>query len=177
MRFNDLVLGIAVTLFAAVGLVMVWRFPAQPGTAFGPGAFPALIFSLMGLCGIVVAGRGYAQRGAPWLVLSGWAAQRINFVTLAVLAASVLFYILAAPRLGFLAAGFLSVFGVLAWAKGRKSLLVSAATAAAATLVIYAVFAHLLRVPLPYGLLEPLLREGEETDQPRKRVREVMRGA
>lgn len=67
---------------------------------------------------------------------------------------SIVFYILAADALGFIPAGFL-ILAAMMWAHGaRPGLIVPVALAA--TLIIHTGFYKLLRVPLPWGLLQPI---------------------
>ncbi len=136
---------------AALGAAAAWggsRLPPVPGQDVGPAAFPMLIgFGLM-LCGALIAlgiGRGLeapatdeapAPHGA-WRVLLP--------------PALLLFYVLAAERLGFLPTAFVIV-AVAAWALGAGPRL-ALGVALAAPPLVHLAFAKLLRVPLPEGLL------------------------
>lgn len=149
MQLSDRVSGL---MLAALGAAAAWggsRLPPVPGQDVGPAAFPVLIGCGLMLCGALIAlgiGRGFeapeaeeapALPGARWRVL--------------VPPALLLFYVLAAERLGFLPTAAVIV-AVAAWALGAAPRLILALALLAPPLVHLA-FAKGLRVPLPAGLL------------------------
>ncbi len=146
MQLSDRASGL---LLAALGAAAAWggsRLPPVPGQDVGPAAFPMLIgFGLVG-CGALIAlgiGRGFEApaedepRGAGWRVLLP--------------PALLLFYVLAADRLGFLLTAAIMV-GVAARALGASWQL-ALPMALLAPPFVHLAFAKLLRVPLPEGLL------------------------
>ena len=66
-----------------------------------------------------------------------------------------LFYILASETLGFIPTAFLMVFVIIIRLRGRW--LSSAVISGAVTMVVHYIFYSLLLVPLPWGMLEPLV--------------------
>ena len=133
---------------------MLWHvqsFPAMPGQHFGPALFPGLLGIGVAACGTLLVARGLRAGGA-WVSLAPWTRRPrpvAGFVS--VLAGLALYVVLAEP-LGFHLTGFLLV---LAWTLvfgARASLAVPVAIAA--PVLIHLAFYKLLRVPLPWGVLE-----------------------
>lgn len=133
-------------------LFTVQSFPKIPGQQVGPALFPGLIAAGIFICGIVLMVRGWRQRqAAPWVMAGDWVRSPRHVAAFVLLVASVLFYIVAAEKLGFLLTATLiltAMFHVLRVPLG-KSLLI----AVIASLVIHFMFYKLLRVPLPWGIL------------------------
>jgi len=104
--------------------------------------------------GILIA-RGWAQRATqPLVVVGDWAHDRGNVVNVFILVGSVVFYILFSTWLGFIPTALL-IQTVLLVRLG-SSLAASVIIAAISTMVIHSLFAKLLLVPLPWGLLLPV---------------------
>lgn len=137
----------------ALGGLAAWggsRLPAVPGQDVGPAAFPMLIGFGLIACGVLIAlGIGHAfeapeeegAQGRPW-----WHGLRALLPP-----ALLVFYVLAADRLGFLLTAALVVLAV-ALAFGARARL-ALPLAVLAPLGVHLVFYRLLRVPLPEGLL------------------------
>ena len=159
MKANDAITGgifLAVAIFA---FVYAGTFAALPGVKYGPDLFPRLIALLMGLGGVALIVGSLRQSGRLSLfTLADWAQKPRSHLILASVVASIVFYIVASERLGFLLSAFLMLGGLLAATRGASRLLSSAAIAAIVTIVIYLIFARLLRVPLPMGAIEMMVR-------------------
>jgi putative tricarboxylic transport membrane protein len=119
----------------------------------GPGAFPIVLASLLGLLGLVLILRRPARvaqgTGGPSVaasrVLSGVAAY-------ALLAA---FTLAAFDRLGFVATGAIVVLAVGRLLGAGWAMLI--AVAGIAPVLIHLVFVHAFSVPLPAGILDAVL--------------------
>lgn len=152
MKINDAIFGLVLAILGALVLFTVQSFPRIPGQQVGPGLFPGLIATGIFICGVVLMARGWRQRKAtPWVIPGEWVRSPRHVMGFAVLVGSVVFYIFAAEKLGFLPTAVLiltAMFYVLRVPLG-KSLLVAVIT----TLVIHFMFYKLLRVPLPWGIL------------------------
>ena len=152
MKLNDAVFGLLLLALGVAVLVAVQSFPNIPGQKVGPGLFPGLIAT--GLCvgGFLLIVQGLRERASvPWVTLASWTRSPRHLLAFAILLASVLFYMLASERLGFLPCAVLlltALFHVL-----RVPLLKSVLYAVAAALLIHFAFYKLLRVPLPWGVL------------------------
>jgi putative tricarboxylic transport membrane protein len=123
----------------------------MPGQKFGPAWFPGLIAVGLGACGLLLILAGI-RHGAPWLVLPDWALRRRPALGVAAVLGGLAFYILAADKLGFHLTGIavLALWMRILGASWR----VAAVAAVVATLIIHLAFYKLLRIPLPWGVLE-----------------------
>lgn len=152
MKLNDAVFGLLLLVLGGTVLGLVQSFPKIPGQQVGPGLFPGLI--AVGLCvgGLVLLVRGWQARAQrPWFAVEDWVKSPRHLTGFVVLVGSVVFYMLASQRLGFLICSTLiltTLFSVLKVPLGRAVLV-----AVIATLVIHFAFYKLLRVPLPWGVL------------------------
>ena len=154
MKLNDAIFGLVLLALGAAVLLGVRDFPKIPGQPVGPALFPGLIATGLCICGALLAWRGWRERATePWLVWEDWVRSPRHVLALVVLLGSIVFYIAAAPWLGFLPTAvliLLALFLVLRVPPGRSVLV-----AVVAALVIHFAFYKLLRVPLPWGLLTP----------------------
>jgi len=151
MKVNDAIVGALLVALAIAILVHIQGYPLIPGQKYGPALFPGLIAVGFIATGVLLVVRGL-RSGAPPVRFAPWLASRALLTNFLAVVAALVFYIVAADRLGFVLTGFVLLlglfvkFGVQA---GRATLI-----AAIATLAIHAAFYKLLRVPLPWGLLE-----------------------
>jgi len=152
MKLNDAIFGALLLALGLAVLAIVQGYPKIPGQQVGPALFPGLI--ACGLCigGAVLLWRGWRERAlGPWLALGPWARSGRHVLSLAVVIGGIVFYMLAADKLGFLVTAAL-VLVALMWALGVKpgrAVLI----AVVSTLLIHYAFYKLLRVPLPWGVL------------------------
>jgi putative tricarboxylic transport membrane protein len=123
----------------------------MPGQKFGPAWFPGLIAVGLALCGALLIASG-ARQSAPWVAAPEWIRSPRARAGVAALLGGLVFYVLAADALGFHITGLLllALWMRLLGASWRVTLPV----AIIGTLVIHLSFYKLLRVPLPWGLLE-----------------------
>ncbi|MEO5734922.1 MAG: tripartite tricarboxylate transporter TctB family protein [Rubrivivax sp.] len=158
LKFNDAVWGAALLMFAAALGWHVRSFPNIPGQSVGPYALPGALAVGLGVCGAILLVRGLRQRraGSPpgWLTLPLWFGSRRQVIGFAVLVCVNALYLLAADRLGFIVVGtvYLTALMVVLRVPPWRALLIGALM----TLLIHAVFYKLLKVPLPWGLLQPV---------------------
>ena len=157
MRLNDAVWGALLLLLSAALLVHVQSFPTIPGQKVGPALFPGVIAVALAICAMLLVGKGIAARGAgheraPWIEFDEWTRQRRYVVAFLVTVGVNVFYIVAVERLGFLIVGvvYLSVLFAV-YGVARRWIL---PIAVIVTLGIHYAFYKLLKVPLPWGLLQ-----------------------
>jgi putative tricarboxylic transport membrane protein len=155
MRLNDAVFGVLLIVFAIAEIAYTRTFPSLHGQAYGPDLFPILIGVGFLITGAILTLQGLAQRAAQPLVEAGaWAADRGNVVNFALVLLALLFYIAASDWLGFILTAFIIMLVLLkSFGSGMVAALVIAALT---TLGIHTLFARILLVPLPWGVLQPV---------------------
>ena len=153
MKVNDAVTG---AILIALGLVILWHiqgFPAMPGQKFGPAWFPGLVAGGLALCGVILVVQG-VRSGAVLVALGDWTRRRRPVAGFVSVVAGLVFYVVASNAIGFhltavaLTLLWLRVLGAR-WA-------VAIPVAIVAPIVIHLAFYKLLRIPLPWGVLERL---------------------
>jgi putative tricarboxylic transport membrane protein len=154
MRFSDAATGVVAMIVGIAVVAHARTFPPMPGQPVGPSLFPSLIGGAMVLAGLglIVAGaRGEAQ---PLIHLDDWVRRPRMVLNFALVVAMLLFYAVVLHRVGFFLTAFLFLtvlfvsFGVT-----RKWIVpLSVVT----VFLIHYGFYTLLRVPLPWGVLEGL---------------------
>ena len=152
MRFSDAVSGAAVAVLGVAVTVVARGFPDIPREP-GPGLFPTIAGGGLVVCGLVLVLAGLRAR-QPWLEIPEWTTSPRSL-----LGALIVVVGLAACAALFERAGFLVCAPALLTALMvtlRVRLWVAVATAVVGTLFAHVVFYGGLRVPLPWGLLEPL---------------------
>jgi putative tricarboxylic transport membrane protein len=157
VRLNDAVIGIALILFA---LAMIWytrTFPAMPGQDYGPALFPTLIGIGFIVTGVILIVSGLRRRRVEPLFGGGeWLRSGPHIINFLAVVGGLLLYIVASDWLGFILTSLLLLFVWLVLFRGGKPIS-SLAIALAVTLAVNYAFSQLLLVPLPLGLLQPLL--------------------
>lgn len=123
----------------------------MPGQKFGPAWFPGLVAGGIGICGVLLITYGLRER-ERWFELPEWLARKRARHGIAALLSGLVFYVLAADGLGFHLTGILLL---MLWvrvlgASWRAAFIVGVV----GTVVIHLAFYKLLRVPLPWGVLE-----------------------
>jgi putative tricarboxylic transport membrane protein len=153
VKLNDAVFGLLLMVLGGAVLIAVQGYPKIPGQPVGPALFPGLIAAGLCVCGVLLLARGWRRRAEqPWFTSDDWVRSPRHVAALAVLLGSIVFYIVAANVLGFLLTApliLIALFLVLRVPPGRAVLI-----AVIAVLVIHFAFYKLLRVPLPWGVLE-----------------------
>jgi len=154
MKLNDAIFGLVLLALGATVLISVQVFPKIPGQPVGPALFPGLIAAGLCITGILLIVHGVRDRAnQPWLVWDDWVRSPRHAVALLVLLGSVVFYIAASNRLGFLPTAVIilvALFSVLRVPLWRALLI-----AVIAAVLVHFAFYKLLRVPLPWGVLTP----------------------
>ena len=152
MRLGDALSGLAIVLLGLAIVAYAVRFPTRPGQTIGPSTFPMMIGIGLTLLGVALAvTRARTQRG--WRVeFEEWIHKPRMVLNFALVIASLLFYCFAVDHLGFFITAF-TFLTVLFVAFGVTRVWI-APVALAVTLLIHYGFYSLLRVPLPWGVME-----------------------
>jgi putative tricarboxylic transport membrane protein len=152
VKINDSVIGAFLIALAIAILIHIQSYPLIPGQNYGPALFPGVIaVGLLG-CGALLVVRGVRAR-LPLLAFSDWVRNPVTLSNFLAVCVALVLYIAAADRLGFIPTAALCLLGLFLKLKVR--VLPAVIIAIAATLVIHFLFYKLLRVPLPWGVLEP----------------------
>ena len=179
MKFNDAVTGIFFILFGGLLFYVTRNFPPMPGQAYGPDLFPRVIGAAMVFAGALLTVKGLRDRrnrksdvsdlrrenifgsrvdptsgGGAWAVPLEWMHNPRATSNFVLIVGVLVFYILASDRLGFLITGFLCLLVLLVWLRGFSTWASSGVIALASALVIQMFFSQMLRVPLPWGVLQ-----------------------
>ena len=157
MRLNDAVIGGALVLFALAMIAYTRTFPDMPGQHYGPALFPVLIGIGFLITGAILIVSGLRRRKTePWFAGGEWLRSRTHVARFVAVLGGLIVYMLVSGWLGFIPTALLLLFGWLVLFRGGKpvsSLLI----ALAVTLAVDYAFSQLLLVPLPLGVLQPLL--------------------
>ena len=154
MRVGDRASGVFSIAFGAAVAAYAWSFPATPGHPVGPAAFPITIGCALVIAGALLLFGGRHERRDSGIELPAWTRDRRLGANFVLVLASVVFYALAVERLGFLVTAIL-LLAILFGAFGvRRARILPLAVAV--TLAIHFSFYTLLRVPLPWGVLEAI---------------------
>ncbi len=152
MKISDTLVGAFLVALAIAILIHIQSYPLIPGQKYGPALFPGVIaVGLLG-CGVLLVVRGVKAR-ARFLAVADWVRNPVTLTNFAAICAVLVFYVVAADGLGFLPTAALCLLAL--FLKLRVRPLPAIVVAAGASLVIHALFYKLLRVPLPWGVLEP----------------------
>ena len=153
MKVNDAVTGAAL---AVLGLVILWHiqgFPEMQGQKYGPAWFPGIVAAGLAVCGAILIARGLKSH-APLAVTGEWMQRRRPLASFVSVIAGLALYVVLSNPLGFHLTGFILL---LAWLRilGARAT-VAIPVAIVAPVLIHLAFYKLLRIPLPWGVLEPL---------------------
>ena len=153
MKINDAVFG---AILLALGIAVLWHvqaFPRIPGQNVGPALFPGIIAAGLIVCSLLLIVSGVRSRpGAPWFEGLPWMRSPRHGAAFAAVVLATLAYILFATSVGFLIVAPLGLAAMLAAFGVRRGTAI--VVAIVGTIIIWYAFYKLLRVPLPWGVLE-----------------------
>jgi putative tricarboxylic transport membrane protein len=163
MQLTNRVTGLFLIALGGVAAYGGSRLPPVPGQQVGPNVFPMVVGAGLILCGALIAlgiGQRFEEEAEADLVAhsdqaeaqpraQSWWRRLMVLVPPGLL----LFYVFTVDRLGFLVTAGIIVLAT-ALALGAR-LRLALPLAIGAPLVVHLVFAKLLRVPLPWGLVPP----------------------
>jgi len=166
VRFNDAITGAVLVVFAVAEIAFTRTFPSLHGQAYGPDLFPKLIgIGLFG-CGCVLIVRGLLTRrasvqsaaqemGAKWIDFSNISTSRHARTNAVLTLVFLLSYILLSDWIGFIPLSLFTLT-VLTHRLGTP-LYIAILVAILTTAVIQYLFAKILLVPLPAGLMQGIV--------------------
>jgi putative tricarboxylic transport membrane protein len=151
MRLHDSLIGSVLLVLSLAVLWHIQGFPPAAGQPYGPAVFPGLVAGGLALSSAVLVWQGL-RNGGPWLAFGEGLRSPRRLAAAFIVVAGTALYILVSERLGFVVCSVLLLVS-MQWACGvrlRSAVLV----ALVATLVIHTCFYKLLKVPLPWGVLQ-----------------------
>ena len=158
MRLDDGLLGLLLVLIAAAIALHAQTFPRLGGMPFGPSLFPTVLGGFLAACGFALmiqsALRRRAGGGGPWIERDDWARGWRGPAGLALFLGAIVVYGAALPRIGYHLTTVPLLLLLLLWMRVRWWMAILVALAM--TGVTHQLFYVWLRVPLPWGLLEPV---------------------
>lgn len=155
MKVNDAIAGAVLIVLAGLIYWLTRDFPGMYGQPYGPALFPRLIGVLMALAGLGLIVQGMRRRAeAPMLAVPDWARSPRHVASLLAVIAAVVFYIVVSRPLGFVLTGFMILAVLFVVLRGRAHVWSSLSLAAVTAIAIQQFFGDLLRVPLPWGVLQ-----------------------
>ena len=162
MRVNDAISGAVLVIFAAAEIAYTRTFPSLHGQSYGPDLFPSLIGIGLAICGVLLIIRGLLARrdpatanGRKWIDTSNIANSKHAKINALLIIVFLFLYIFFSDVIGFIPLSFCTI-AFLLYRLG-SSIVASVIIAVAATAVIQLLFAKILLVPLPAGLLQGLV--------------------
>lgn len=153
MKVNDILAGAVLLVLSIAILAYAKTLPNIPGQNIGPAAFPGLLAAILLGCSVALMARGWRARHAgPWVARMEWTRHFDQVRNFSLVCASLFFYSYFSEKLGYFICAFAVLGSLLASLRVRPALVVPLALGI--TLFIHTLFYKLLRVPLPWGLLE-----------------------
>lgn len=151
MRIHDSLIGGVLLVLALAVLWHIQGFPPAAGQNYGPAVFPGLVACGLALSSAVLMWQGLRAHQS-WLRLGEGLRSPRHLAAFVLAIAGMVFYILLSEKLGFVLCSVLVLF-MLQWACGVRPR-IAVLVALVATLVIHTCFYKLLKVPLPWGVLQ-----------------------
>jgi putative tricarboxylic transport membrane protein len=156
VKLNDAVWGALVLLLGIAILFAIRNFPTIPGQQYGPALFPGVIAVGFLVCGAALVYRHLTisspQARARWVTWDDWVHSPRHVVAFAVVVVVNVLYIALVDRVGFVLTAIAYLSALFAVFRVRSRWVVPLAVVV--TLIIHYAFYKLLRVPLPWGLLQ-----------------------
>jgi len=142
-----------VSLLGAGVVMQVRAFPHTPGQAIGPGLFPGIVGAALVVMGVILAVSGQ-RLSEPQIAIDEDMRRPRMATNFGIVIFVLLAYALVVNSLGFfITAALLLAVLFLAFGVSLKRTLILAPLA---PFIIHYLFYTLLRVPLPWGLLEAM---------------------
>ena len=154
MKVNDAIFGAVLLLLGVVILVHVQGFPNIPGQKYGPGLYPGTAAAGLAVCGLLLIVQGLRERkpGARWFEVADWVGSPRHALAFLAIVGGTIAMILWTDDLGFLLLAPVVLFVWLIALRVRPPL--ALLIAITVSIGMWYVFYKLLRVPLPWGLLQ-----------------------
>lgn len=156
MKISDTVLGLVIVALSITILVVASGFPSLNNQSVGAGTFPSIIAWVMLAAGLILAlGDLKRFRWSGMVEIAPWLKTRGALLRVAAVPGFAIAYILLSKPIGFPLLVPVLLTGLLTLTTGRPVRAIPVALGA--TAAIWFLFAQVLRVPLPLGLLTEVI--------------------
>ncbi len=161
MKVNDAITGAVLVVFAVAEIAYTRTFPSLHGQSYGPNLFPSLIGAGLAGCGLILILRGLVARRAEsgpassWIDFGNIAQSRHARINALLVIAFLFIYIFLSDWIGFIPLSIATI-ACLLYRLG-SSTGVSLVIAIITTAAIQMLFAKVLLVPLPAGVLQGIV--------------------
>lgn len=154
MKINDALSGLLLAIFAVVIYLYSATLPAME-QQIGAKVFPQLLAGGFMICAIFLVHKGLRSvRTEGWFSVPEWFRDRRAVIGFLLVLLALVFYVFASEKLGFLLTAFIMLMGLFTVFRVRLKLAVPVALGSA--LCIHYLFYKFLKVPLPWGILQPI---------------------
>ncbi len=158
MRVDDAIVGTVLIAFAVAVIAYARTFPTLAGMDVGPALFPTVVGCGLVVCGVAMIAQSRLRRrhdrGRRWVELDDWARRWRPWANALAVVAVVFAFALLLDALGYHLTALAALLVLLVWLRVRPMTAVTVAVAT--TAATHELFYGWLRVPLPWGLLEPV---------------------
>lgn len=155
MKINNVLSGLLIGSFGAAIYLHARSFPPMPGQNVGPNMFPQLIAAGLMVCAMILVFHGLKTLGTEgWITLPDWLGQRRIALGFLLIPLVLVFYVAVSESLGFLPTAVILLMALFLVFKVR--LRTALIVAMLGSLCIHTLFYKLLKVPLPWGLLNSM---------------------
>lgn len=152
MRLSDRASGLLALALGLAVILSARTFPDAPGQDIGPGLFPSIVGVLLVVLGtgLMFGARRSGESG--WLALDAWIDRVATRRSVIAVPAALAAWIALVYPLGFLLSSVLLLAGLMRTFGTRPRVILPVSIAV--TLATHYAFYTLLRVPLPWGVLQ-----------------------
>lgn len=152
MKLSDTLSGLLLLVLGAVVVLHTTTFPSMPGQSIGPSVFPMLTGAGLALIGVALMFSGLRARTGRWIEPGAWVSRPRMVVNFVLVVLDLIFYAVAVQPLGFFITA--PVFLCVLFVGFRATPKWIVPLALVVPFAVHYAFYTLLRVPLPWGLLE-----------------------
>ncbi len=153
MRINERVLALALLGLSAFVIWEAMSFPKLAGMAIGPGLFPIVLASALGIGAVLLLAASWRQTQAvAFVTIDPEARNLTSLMRGAAVFASCALFATFGQALGFIVVGILALGGLLLAFGVRWKLAMTITIILVMTLNIF--FVRVMRIPLPLGPLD-----------------------
>lgn len=158
MRFNDAIIGIVLLIFALAILWQSSKFPSLPLNNIGPATFPTVLAWVLVVASTILIITGIRDsKSQPAVYFDRWVSIVIRWRRMFLIPLVIVAFIFLSKPVGFIPTTFV-LLALMLYDYTNGRLLLAVIISTVFTLVSYTIFAYILLVPLPPGILINVIR-------------------